>query len=48
MDKEFMFRIKLRIEDFLKIIFNMDREFNLAIYMSSEAILNKVKNKEGL
>jgi len=48
MDKEFMFRIKLRIEDFLKIIFNMDKEFNLAIYMSLEAILNKVKNKEEL
>lgn len=43
-----MYRIKLRIEDFLKIIFNMDKEFNLAIYMSLEDISNKVKNKEGL
>ena len=43
-----MFRTKLHIEDFLKIIFNMDKEFNLAIYMSLEVILSKDKNKEVL
>jgi len=46
MDKAFTFKTKLRIEDFSKIISSMDKEFNLVTYISLEAILNKVKNRE--
>lgn len=44
-DKAFTLKTKLHIEDFSKIIFNKDREFNTAIFMSFEVISSKDKNK---
>lgn len=44
-DKVFTLKTKLHIEDFSKIIFNKDREFNTATFMSFEVISSKDKNK---
>lgn len=46
MDKEFTYKTKLHIVEILKIISNMEKESNLAIYMNLEDIISKVKSKK--
>jgi len=46
MVKAYMFKMTLHIKGILKIIFNLDKEFNRVIYTNSKEHFGRAKNKK--